>query len=308
MGADIVVVGSLNADLCVQVAQFPVPGETITGEGFTVLPGGKGANQACAAGRLGGRVAMIGQVGADGQGEMLRASLRAAGVDVSLVTTDPRAATGVAVITVDRSGENEIVLAPGANGTFTAERLADAEPAIRAARVLLLQLEIPLATVVRAAQIARGAGVTVILDPAPAVPLPDALLALVDYLTPNEGELAIAAGEAPGEAGAAAIDARAARLLARGCRQVVVKMGARGARLVTADGARAWPSFPVEAVDTTAAGDAFNGALAVAFAEGQPLDRAMRFATAAGALSVTRLGAQPSMPTRAEVDELTGRH
>ena len=196
------------------------------------------------------------------------------------------------------------MLAPGANGTYTAERLADAEPAIRGARVLLLQLEIPLATVVRAAEIAREAGVTVILDPAPAVRLPGGLLALVDYLTPNEGELAIAAGEAPGEAGAAAIDARAARLLASGCRRVVVKMGARGARLVTADGARAWPSFPVEAVDTTAAGDAFNGALAVALAEGQPLDRAMRFATAAGALSVTRAGAQPSMPARAEVDAL----
>jgi ribokinase len=304
MGADIVIVGSLNADLCVQVPRFPARGETITGGGFTILPGGKGANQACAAGRLGGHAAMVGQVGPDAQAEMLLASLRYAGVDVSLVATDDSAATGVALITVDHAGENQIVLAPGANGTFTPDRLAPAEPAIRAARVVLLQLEVPMGTVARAAAIARAAGVTVILDPAPAVPLPDDLLALADYLTPNEGELALLADGAitAGEAGSAVIDAQAGRLRARGCRSVLVKLGARGARLVTADGAVEWPAVPVRAVDTTAAGDAFNGALAVALAEGHPIGEAVRFATVAAAISVTRPGAQPSMPTRDEVE------
>ena len=309
MGRVIVVVGSLNADLCVQVPRFPAPGETISGHGFTVVPGGKGANQACAAGRLGGHVAMAGQVGADAQGAMLRDSLAGAGVDVRWVTVDPAAATGVAIIAVDASGENEIVLASGANGTFTPERLEKAEGAIRDARVVLLQLEIPMGTVLRAARTARAAGVAVVLDPAPAVPVAGELLALADYVTPNEGELARLAGAAPGrEPGDRDIDAQARTLLDRGCRRVIVKLGARGARLVEAGRAQTWPGLAVHAVDTTAAGDAFNGALAVALAEDRPLDAAIRFANAAGALSVTRPGAQPSMPTRAEVEDLLRGH
>ncbi len=305
MGPAIVVVGSLNADLCVRVPRFPTPGETIAGHGFTVVPGGKGANQACAAGRLGGRVAMAGQVGGDAQGRMLRDSLRRAHVDVSLVSVDGDEPTGVAVITVDAWGENEIVLAPGANATFTAGRLEGAEAVIRGARVVLLQLEIPMDTVLRAAATARAAGVRVVLDPAPAVPVSDELLGLADIVTPNEGELARLVGAAAHEhLPEPAIDAQARALLARGCAIVIVKMGARGARLVTADDARTWPSFPVTAVDTTAAGDAFNGALAVALADERALGDAMRFATAAGALSVTRHGAQPSMPARADVERL----
>jgi len=300
----IVVVGSLNADLVVHVPRFPVAGETISGEGFVLLPGGKGANQACAAARLGGVVAMVGQVGRDDQGGMLRESLRRAGVDVRLVDQDEQAATGVAIISIDATGENLIILAAGANGTFTPERLARALPLIRSASVLLLQLETPLDTVMRAATEARAAGVTVVLDPAPARDVPDQLLRLATYVTPNEGELARLVG-APvaDEPSMADIDGQAARLIARGSTRVLAKLGARGARLITADGATEWPARHVTPVDTTAAGDAFNGAFAVALAEGADLDRAVRFATTAAAISVTRHGAQPSMPTRAEVDE-----
>jgi ribokinase len=300
----IVVVGSLNADLVVHVPRFPVAGETISGEGFVLLPGGKGANQACAAARLGGVVAMVGQVGRDDQGGMLRESLRRAGVDVRLVDQDEQAATGVAIISIDATGENQIILAAGANGTFTPERLARALPLIRSASVLLLQLETPLDTVMRAATEARAAGVTVVLDPAPARDVPDQLLRLATYVTPNEGELARLVG-APvaDEPSMADIEGQAARLIARGSTRVLAKLGARGARLITADGATEWPARHVTPVDTTAAGDAFNGAFAVALAEGADLDRAVRFATTAAAISVTRHGAQPSMPTRAEVDE-----
>jgi ribokinase len=300
----VVVIGSLNVDFTVKVARFPAPGETIAGEQFTVIPGGKGANQAAAAGRLGGRVAMVGQVGADAQGDRLRAALVAAGVDVSLVATDNSAPTGVALITIDAHGENHIVLASGANGTFGPDRLTGAMPAIAGARIVLLQLEIPLATVIEGARAAARAGVMVVLDPAPAVPVPDELLALADFVTPNEHELARLAGVEllAGEMPLADVDDLARRALARGCPQVLVKLGARGARLVTADSVLAWPAMRVDPIDTTAAGDAFNGALAIALTEGRDLDQAVRFAVTAAGISVTRLGAQPSLPTREEVD------
>jgi ribokinase len=305
----VVVVGSLNADLTVRVARFPAPGETIPGSGFAVLPGGKGANQAVAAGRLGATVRMIGQLGADAQAVMLRASLESAGVDATLVAADDTVSTGVALITIDERGENEIVLAPGANGTFAPERLTPALATIRSAAVLLLQLEVPLDTVMRAATEARSAGVTVILDPAPAVAIDDRLLALCDYVTPNERELATLAGDEPtgDDLPLERIDRLARAVLARGCPRVLVKLGARGARLVTADAVATWPAHAVRAVDTTAAGDAFNGALAVALTEGADIDRAVRFATLAASISVTRAGAQPSMPTRAEVEALVRR-
>jgi ribokinase len=298
--AAIVVVGSLNADLVVRVERFPSPGETVAGHDFTVIPGGKGANQACAAARLGGDVAMIGRVGKDAHGELLRRSLAAAGVDVSGVASDARVPTGVALITVDRAGENEIVIVPGANGAFTVEELARGGARLDAAAVLLLQLEIPLATVQAAARRARQAGAIVILDPAPAAPLPDGLLCEVDYLTPNETELAaLVGGVRPGDERAAA-----RTLLGRGVRNVVVKRGDQGALLVGAAGEVVWPAFRVEAVDATAAGDAWNGAFACALADGLPPAQAGRLATAAAAVSVTRRGAQPSMPTRAEAEAL----
>jgi ribokinase len=304
----IVVVGSLNADFTVRVPRFPAPGETISGSDFAVVPGGKGANQAAAAGRLGGRVAMIGQVGADAQGTLLRDALNAAGVETGLVAVDEGAATGVAVITIDAHGENEIVLAAGANGRFAPERLAPALNALRSARVALLQLEIPLATVLRAAAEARSAGAIVVLDPAPAVPVPDQLLALADYVTPNERELAILAGSQPrsDDTPLEVVDAMARAVLERGAQRVLVKLGPRGARLVSLDAVQSWPARVVHAVDTTAAGDAFNGALAVALTEAASLDQAVRFATVAASISVTRPGAQPSLPTRSEVQSALG--
>jgi ribokinase len=302
--ASIVVVGSLNADLTVRVPRFPAPGETISGSDFAIVPGGKGANQAAAAGRLGARVAMIGQVGADAQGAFLRDALQAARVETRFVATDETAATGVAVITIDARGENQIVLAAGANGTFAPERLAPALGAVRSAGVVLLQLEIPLATVMRAAAEGRAAGAAVVLDPAPAVPIPDQLLALASYVTPNERELAILAGRQPtgDDTPLEDIDAMARSVLERGAQRVLVKLGARGSRLFASDGVQSWPARQVQAVDTTAAGDAFNGALAVALTERATLDQAVRFATVAASISVTRPGAQPSMPTREEVD------
>lgn len=308
--ADIVVVGSLNADFVVRVDRFPAPGETLHGRAFDVFPGGKGGNQAAAAARLGARVAMVGQVGADAQGRWLRSSLKETGCDVSLVSSDDGTSSGVALITTDQAGENEIVVVAGANGTFSAHRLAHALTALRQARVLLLQLEVPMETVERAAAEARAAGAIVVLDPAPAAEIPDHVLRLTSIVTPNEGELARLSGAVvltrPMDDDEITDAAR--RLLARGAQTVIVKLGDRGARLFEAERSEAWPAPAVTAVDTTAAGDAFNGALAVAVAEGRPLGEAISFACAAGALSVTRAGAQPSMPTRAELESFLTRN
>jgi ribokinase len=303
----IVVAGSLNADLVVRVDRFPASGETLRGRRFDVFAGGKGGNQAAAAARLGGHVAMVGQVGGDAYGTWLRASLEASGVDVVCVATDGAVSSGVALITTDAAGQNTIVVVAGANGTFTPDRLAPAATLLRQASVVLLQLEVPIATVERAAAEARTAGAMLLLDPAPAADVPDQLLALASLVTPNESELAsLTAAPLDGPTPDDEIDRRAQRLLARGAEAVLVKLGARGARLVTPSRRAAWPAFPVEVVDTTAAGDAFNGALAVALAGRASLDDAIRFACAAGALSVTRAGAQPSMPTSAEVERLLG--
>ena len=310
MASGITVVGSLNADLVVMVRRFPGTGETVTGHDFSVYPGGKGANQAFAAGRLGGGdvpVRMVGQVGQDAYGSWLKQSLGQVGVDVTRVRLDPEAPTGLAMITVDAAGQNQIVVVPGANGTFNPGALPASQQAIAGAAVLLLQLEIPLPTVQTAARIGREGGAVVLLDPAPARALPDALLRSIDYLTPNESELSVLTGGAPqaslrrGEA-----VTRARQLIARGLGQVVVKMGRQGALLVT-DGAEVLqPAFAVEALDTTAAGDAFNAGFAFAVARGMDAIGALRFAAATAAVSVSRRGAQPSMPSRAEVEALLG--
>jgi ribokinase len=247
-------------------------------------------------------VAFIGRVGADADGAWLRESLAGAGVDVAGLGIDPRAPTGMAVITVDEAGQNQIVLVPGANESLSPQALEPHRERLARAHVLLLQLEIPLPTVEAAARIVRAAGGLVVLDPAPAQPVPDALLALCDYVTPNESELCALVGRPAPRAGLDPDEAAAAarRLLARGARAVIVKRGAAGALLVTPAGHEAWPAFPVRAVDTTAAGDTFNGALAAGLAEGLALADAGRFACAAAALAVTRPGAQPSIPDRAE--------
>jgi len=314
------VVGSLNADLVVKTARFPRPCETVRGSSFVRCAGGKGGNQACAAARLAAAdvvaVSMVGQVGADADGAWLRAELAAAGADVQGVTVDERAPTGTAVITVDGSGQNQIVVVGGANETFTPAALTRHHQRLVAADVLLLQLEIPLPTVQTAVRVGREKGALVILDPAPARPLPDALLRLCDYVTPNESELCAldgAASSARAAGGAelplggldrAAAAAACRRLLARGARAVLAKLGTQGALLVTPAQEHFWPALPVTVLDTTAAGDAFNAAFAVALAEGQPVERAGRFACAAAALCVTRRGAQPSLPARAEVEAL----
>lgn len=302
MPKPIVVVGSLNMDFVAQVAELPLPGQTVLGSGFVTIPGGKGGNQACAAARLGGRARMIGRVGEDVFGDQLRAGLAASGVDVGGVLSTAATPSGVALIFVQQRGQNQIVVAGGANLCLTP---ADVEGVLAGGDggFLLLQLESPLDAVTASASLARARGMTVILDPAPARDLPDALLSLVDILTPNETEAmtllgrrepAVSLDQAPGVAAA---------LRARGAGTVILKLGEKGAFVATATEGYHLPAPRVEAIDATAAGDTFNGALAVALAEGRTLRDAVGFANAAAALSVTTLGAQASIPSRARVDE-----
>jgi ribokinase len=297
-----VVVGSLNADLVVRTPRFPASGETVTGTDFAVYPGGKGANQAVAAARLGGRVAMIGRLGRDDQGRTLRSSLAAAGVDAGAVLDDESAATGVAVITIDGSGQNQIVLAPGANARLSPAHVEQERALIEGAAVLLLQLEVSPDTVAAAARIARASGVRVILDPAPARPEASSLLPLVDFVTPNETELRVLAGAGGGPTTHEEAISLLRMLLAQGAGTAIAKLGTAGALAVSASEQQVWPAHEVEAVDTTAAGDAWNGAFAVALAEGRPLREAGAFASAAAAIAVTRAGAQPSLASRDEVE------
>lgn len=294
-------------DFVVRVPRLPAPGETTLGEGFERIPGGKGANQACAAGKIAGTpcVRMLGRVGYDPFADELKASLSVAGVDVALVSPTRGAATGVALIWVeDGSGRNSIVVAPGANHALTAGDVDEAAEIFGGARCALFQLETPLDTVEHALHVARRRGVLTILDPAPAQALPAALLAEVDVLTPNESEACLLAGRMPGAVTPAEAPALARALLELGPRAVVLKLGGQGCFFASGDREIFSAPFAVEAVDTTAAGDVFNGALAVALAEGQAMEQALAFANAAAALSVTRRGAQPAVPARAEVDAM----
>jgi len=300
---NVTVVGSLNMDLVVKAPRLPAVGETVTKGTFGTFSCGKGANQAVAAARLGARVGMVGAIGKDAFGSQLRDGLRRDGVDVSHVIEIDDAPSGVALITVGSQGQNTIVVAPGANWRMTPAHVDAAADLIARSQILLIQLEIPIDTVTRAAEIASSAKVRVVLDPAPAPesPLPDRLIRLVDVINPNEVEAKVLTGtNVADERGAR--DA-AERLLAMGCRSAVIKLGARGAFVADGDTRAAVPGIHVDAVDTTAAGDAFAGALAVALGEGRPIMEAVRFANVAGAISVTRMGAQPSMPRRAEVVE-----
>jgi ribokinase len=306
----ICVVGSLNVDLVARVKRAPVAGETVRGLSLRRYAGGKGGNQACAAGRLAARdarVAIIGRVGADADGAWLRESLVRDGVDAGDVGEDPHLPTGTALITVDSEGGNQIVFVPGANEGLSPGVLSRHHPTLTSSRVLLLQLEIPLPTAHTAARMGREKHAVVILDPAPARPLPEALLGLCDYLTPNETELLTLLEAPPPPAGPLSLEdaeAAARQLLARGARNVVVKLGARGALLVTPGGCAHAPALPVTAVDSTAAGDAWNAAFAVALAGGRLVAQALRFANAAGALAVTTAGAQSSLPGREAVERL----
>ena len=289
-------------DFVVQMKTLPRPGETVRGWSFQMLPGGKGANQACAVGRLGGRGRMIGRVGEDVFGERLKSSLEASGVDTLMVKKTAGESTGVALIFVQEGGQNVIVVAAGSNGLFKSDDVAAAGGSFDTGGYLLLQLESPQETVEAASALARSRGMTVILDPAPARPLGAALLANVDIITPNESEALLLLDLPPGNVSLEDAPGLAARLRKLGPKCVILKMGEKGAWLSDGTSDGHFPTFKVQAVDATAAGDTFNGALAVALAEGKTMADAIRFANCAAAISVTRLGAQTSVPTRAEVD------
>lgn len=297
--ARIVVVGSSNTDMVIGSDHLPSPGETVLGGRFLMAAGGKGANQAVAAARLGADVSLVARVGADVFGDQAVAGFEREGIATRFVVRDPQAPSGVALILVDEAGENLISVAPGANARLRGADVEAARDTIEAAAILLLQLEVPLEAVRTAARIAAVAGAQVILDPAPARELDDDLLAQVSILTPNESEAQRLTGiEVTDEASVA----RAAAVLhSRGVEAVVVTLGSSGCYLLT-EGDRTLIEAPrVDAIDTTAAGDTFNGALAWQLAEGAPLPAAVRMACRAAAVSVTRRGAQPSMPTPAEL-------
>jgi len=302
MGAKIAVVGSLNMDLVVRAPHMPVPGETVIGSDFRTIPGGKGANQAVAAARLGAEVTMIGRVGDDDFGRAQLRNLGELGIDTTYVVVDSEAATGIALITLDASGQNSIVLAPGANMRLIKEDINAARGAIVQSDVLVLQLESPLEVVAYAIDMAHAEGVKVILNPAPARPIPEETLTRLDYLIPNESETTLLTGIQVADLDSA--EEAAERLRDEGVGTVILTLGARGAFLARAEESVYVPGYEVEVVDTTAAGDAFVGGFAVALAQGQNLAEAVRYANAAGALAVARLGAQPSLPTRQEVEEL----
>lgn len=296
----ILVVGSSNTDMIIKMDRIPKPGETVLGGEFASAAGGKGANQAVGAARAGGSVTFIARVGKDMFGEQAIAGFVADQINVQYIVRDQAAPSGIALIFVGKDGENSIAVASGANGRLTPADVRRARTAFSHAKVMLLQLETPLETVLAAAELAAKQGVRVILNPAPARPLPDKPLKQLFLLTPNESEAELLTGIAVTDEAAAT--KAADQLLDRGVKNVIITMGARGA-FIASDGIRELvPGFKVKAVDTTAAGDIFNGTLAVALAEAQPLKAAVRFASAAAAISVTRLGAQTSAPTRREIE------
>ena len=302
MAGKIVVIGSSNTDMILQMDHIPRPGETILGGQFSMAAGGKGANQAVGAARAGGDVALLARVGSDMFGRQAVEGFCADGIDVQCVIQDDEAPSGVALIFVAADGENSIGVASGANGRLSPADVQGAAQLIVDADIVVLQLETPLETILTAAEIAARHHVPVILNPAPAQPLSDQLLQLVSILTPNESEAELLTGiPVTDEAGAA----RAAEVLRdKGVASVIVTLGSRGAYVSAPDASGSVPAFQVTPVDTTAAGDVFNGALAVAISERRPLPDAVRFASAAAALSVTRLGAQPSAPKRSEIESL----
>jgi ribokinase len=295
----VVVFGSINMDLVARTPRLPSAGETLTGHSFSTVPGGKGANQAVACARLCIETSMVGKVGGDVFGEALRENLASNSVNTTFVATDDKVASGVALIAVDDAAENNIIVIPGANGRIGKSDLLRLDKALDGTSLLLMQLEIPSAMVLAAAKLARQKTVTVILDPAPAAQLPDEVYPLIDILTPNETEAALLVGFPVNDPASA--ENAASVLLQKGVSRVVIKMSANGAFSMDASGGRFYPAIPVAAIDTVAAGDAFNGALAAALDEGRSFDESIQWGIAGGALAVTKLGAQEAMPDREEL-------
>jgi ribokinase len=298
---DICVTGGINMDLVVQVPHIPRPGETVQGGEVARFPGGKGSNQAVAASRIGASVAMIGQVGTDAFGDELLRTLETAGVETTGVRR-VSAATGVALISVAADGQNAIVVAPGANMAWEDAAVAEVERAVTGCRLLVLNLEVAPSVIARAVRAAKRAGARVILNPAPHRTGDEACFGDVDLFVPNQVEAALFAGLEPGAVRDWGAVGRRLRQL--GPRTVILTLGEEGSLIVDEDGERPVPTFPVSAVDTTAAGDAFVGGLAAALLQGPALGEAVRFANACGAMAVTRAGAQPSLPRRADVERL----
>jgi ribokinase len=304
----IVVVGSANLDLVAVAEKIPAVGETVIGSDFQIHPGGKGANQAVAIARLGYPVRFIGRLGSDSFGAQLRAHLDDAGVDIAGLA-DSDGASGVALIVVSSKGENSIVVTPGANAKVTPEDIADHLSIIRQAGLVLTQLEIPLDTVEYLASVCARESVPLILDPAPASLLPPAVFGHVEWFTPNESEAAFYITERNGQSDSLSPADIAEELLGKGCRGVVLKLGARGVYVVSQGShGTVIPAFPVQAIDTTAAGDAFNGAFAVGLMLGKSPRGSANFAAAVAAISVTRIGAQPSLPAMPEVESFIRQH
>ncbi len=301
MNGQIVVVGSLNMDLVIRTPRMPLPGETVVGNSFQTIPGGKGANQAVAVARQGADAAIIGRIGDDDFGRTQQHCLGEEHIDLSALTVDPQHATGVAIITLDEAGENSIIISPEANGAVTVRQIEAARDVIARADMLLCQLEISLEAVTRAIEVAHENGVPVVLNPAPARQLEQSLLEKVTYLIPNETEASVLTGievmdiESSQEA--------AAQLQKFGVQTVILTLGENGAVVAHEGMCVHETALPMQVVDTTAAGDTFVGSFAVAITEGKSVVDAVRFAKHAAALAVTKLGAQPSIPTRQEVEE-----
>lgn len=308
MGVKVVVVGSANVDMVAFVPKFPAPGETVLGTRFEMACGGKGANQAVACARLGAETWFVGRVGTDAFGDMLLQSFKEAGVHTDFIRRNTETPSGVALIFVDETGQNEIVVAPGANGRVSEEDIESAGSVWENAKALLVQFEIPLSTVGRAIGEASRHGATVVVNPAPAPKekLPEEWFGLVDVWTPNEREIEGLTGVSVTDIASAELAAKA--LLDKGAKAVVLTLGSNGSLVATLEFVKHFPAFPVQAVDATAAGDAFAAALTVRLAEGAPLEEAVVFANAAGALACTKVGAQPSMPTREEVENFLKAH